>query len=150
MDIKTSKKLFPSQRQMGKTSAPTHWHLHGGGGHWEPVKTRSHTRSMAHAWAATTVYGGIILIFFEAFITALFVLVLWSVQPIFRTQKLQEHGEGYSPTRYKLAAICIYTYFHSIMFDKELVVLPALHQNILVSLTCFFLDSDNTPAIQKV
>lgn len=85
MDIKTSKKLFPSQRQMGKTSAPTHWHLHGGGGHWEPVKTRTHTRSMAHAWAATTVYGGIILIFFEAFITALFVLVLWSVQPIFRT-----------------------------------------------------------------
>lgn len=79
---------------------------------------------MAHGLAATTVYGGIILMFFEALITALFMLVLWSVQPIFCNEKLQEHGEGYSPTRYKLVAICIYTYFHSIMIDKELVVPP--------------------------
>lgn len=62
--------------------------------------------------------------FFEALITALFMLVLWSVQPIFCNEKLQEHSEGYSPTRYKLVAIHIYTYFHSIMIDKELVVPP--------------------------
>lgn len=46
------------------------------------MKSHSHSR-MAHGRAATTVYGGITLIFFEALNTALFVLVLWSVQPIF-------------------------------------------------------------------
>lgn len=124
MDMKISIKLFPNQWQVGKISAPSHWDLHRGGAHWEPVKSHSHTRSMAHGLAATTVYGGIILMFFEALITALFMLVLWSVQPIFCNEKLQEHGEGYSPARYKLVAICIYTYFHSIMIDKELVVPP--------------------------
>lgn len=150
MDIKTSIKLFPNQQEVGKIPAPTHCHLHGEGGHWELVKSHSHTRSMAHGWADIPVQGGIILIFFKALTTALFVLVLWSVQLIFCNQKLQEHGEGYSPKSYKLVAICIYTYFHSIMFDKELVLLPNLYWNILLSLTCFFLDRDNTPGIQKV
>lgn len=105
--MKTAIKLFRNQQRVGKTSAPTHWHWHGEGGHWEPVKSYSHPKSMAHGWAATTAYGGIILIFFEALTTTLFVLVLWSIQPIFCNEKLQEHGEGYSPASYKLVAICI-------------------------------------------